>query len=81
MKTKQSPKTIRQLTRPDRIEIMKRVAANESIKAIAADFGIRYASIRNVVLSEWQKSYPKHFAKAPTPRTVSEFKNNPPSFK
>lgn len=80
-KNKKTANTVWDLIRPDRIDIMKRVAANESIKEIASDYNIRYAAVRNVVMSEWQKSFPKHFAKFANPRTVGQFKKNPPKFK
>jgi len=68
----------RKLTSEEKSKIFHLVAAGYPVKEIASDFEVKYGTVRNIVFSQWQALYPKHFTKASMPKSIETLKKNPP---
>lgn len=70
-------KKLSELTNGEKLKILHLVATRYPIKNIARDYGIKYASIRTIVLAEWRSEYPKHFAKHGSGMSLRDLRNHP----
>jgi len=69
---------VKNLSSEAKVSILHRVAAGESLREIAKDHNIRYASMRHVVFTTWKEKFPVHFGKFGFPMTMDQLKSNPP---
>jgi hypothetical protein len=70
-------KNLGSLTGADKIKILHLAATGYPIKDLAKDYGIKYASIRTIILWEWRTEYPKHFAKHGANMSLRDLRSNP----
>lgn len=60
-----------------RSKIFHLVAAGYPISKVAADYKVKYASVRHIVFGQWAKLYPDHFAKHGTPLSLDKLRSYP----
>jgi transposase-like protein len=67
-------KKIKRLEPDEKSKILHLVAEGYSVRDIAKDFSIRYASVRHVVINEWRDKYPDHFAEHGDPPSMIQLR-------